>query len=496
MDPFDTQPRRDLTLLHATSLVVGITIGTGIFLKSAAMAQAVGTPALVLAAWVVAGVIAMFGALSFAELGALLPDAGGEYVYLRAAFGEVPGFLYVCNSFLVGGASISAYGAAVAIFLSDIHPFGGVWFERTFHILGASYTLELGMRQVIAVGIIALFGAINCAGVILGGRVQTILTAAKVLSILAVALGVFAFGDTHDWSNFAPPAGAHTGGLSGFGSAMFAALWAYSGWQFLPMAASEVQRPDRNLPRAIIGGTLIVLAIYMLINVAYLYALPFWQVATSNSTAYPEAPSVAGRAVQTFLGAKAAPIAALIFLVSSIGALNGTILARARVPYAAARDGLFFASFGRLSPHSRVPLTSVVLTSTWAALLAASGTFDQLTNMAVLSYAIFWAPVVLAVIVLRRKLPDAPRPYRVRGYPFVPLIFVLVMCWIVVNAFLTNPVESTATLILILLGLPLYPLFHGRSVAHKASAQIDSSSQSVSGAPLRSQKPAPASEKY
>jgi APA family basic amino acid/polyamine antiporter len=474
MDPSQTQPRRDLTLVHATSLVVGITIGTGIFLKAAVMAQAVGTPLLVLAAWVAAGLIAMFGALSFAELGALLPDAGGEYVYLRAAFGEVPGFLYVFNSFLVGGASISAYGAAVAIFLADIHPFNGVWLERTLHVFGATYTLQLGMRQLIAVGVIAFFGLINCAGVMLGGRVQTLLTAAKLVSILGVAIGVFLFSNTHDWANFAPPVGTTTGGLSGFGAAMFAALWAYSGWQFLPMAASEVKEPDRNLPRAIIGGTLLVLAIYMLINVAYLYALPFWQVATANSTAYPEAPSVAARAVQTFLGAKAAPIAALIFLVSSIGALNGTILARARVPFAAARDGLFFPAFGKLSPHSRVPVTSIALVSIWAALLAASGTFDQLTNMAVLSYAIFWAPVVLAVIVLRRKLPDAPRPYRVPGYPFVPVLFVVVMCWIVVNAFVTNPRESLATLALILLGLPLYPLFHRRSGTAKPASLADS----------------------
>jgi APA family basic amino acid/polyamine antiporter len=470
MGSFETQPRRDLTLLHATSLVVGITIGTGIFLKSAVMAQSVGTPMLVLAAWVVAGIVAMLGALSFAELGALLPDAGGEYVYLRAAFGEVPGFLYVFNSFFVGGASISAYGAAVAIFLSDIYSFGNVWFERTVHVFGASYTLQLGMRQVIAVGVIALFALINCAGVILGGRVQTILTTAKVVSILAVAAGVFFFSGTHDWSNFTAPAGAVSGGFSGFGAAMFAALWAYSGWQFLPMAASEVQQPDRNLPRAIIGGTLLVLAIYMLINVAYLYALPLWQIAASNSTAYPQAPSVAARTVQTFLGAKAAPIAALIFLVSSIGALNGTILARARVPYAAARDGLFFARFGRLSPHSRVPVTSILLVSFWAALLAASGTFDQLTNMAVLSYAIFWIPVVLAVIVLRRKLPNAPRPYRVRGYPYVPLVFALVMAGIVVNAFITSPIESVATLVLILIGLPLYPLFRGKGAASLAGS--------------------------
>src|SRR5579864_288544 len=163
------EPHRGLTLIHATSLVVGITIGTGIFLKAAVMAQAVGTPALVLGAWAVAGLIAIFGALSFAELGALLPQAGGEYVYLRAAYGEVPGFLYVFNSFLVGGASISAYGAAVAIFLADIYHFDSLWYQHAFHVLGTIYTFQFGLRQVIAVSVIALFVLINCAGVLLSG---------------------------------------------------------------------------------------------------------------------------------------------------------------------------------------------------------------------------------------------------------------------------------------------------------------------------------------
>src|ERR1700739_3919343 len=201
------EPHRGLTPLHATSLVVGITIGTGIFLKSAVMAQSVGTPLLVLGAWIVAGLIAILGALSFAALGAPLPHAGGEYVYLRAAFGEIPGFLYVFNSFVVGGASISAYGAAVAIFLSDIYRFGAVWYAHTLHLFCASYTFELGLRQVIAVGVIAFFGLINCAGVMLGGRVQTLLTAAKVVSIIGVAAGVFLFSDTHDWSHFTAAAG-------------------------------------------------------------------------------------------------------------------------------------------------------------------------------------------------------------------------------------------------------------------------------------------------
>jgi APA family basic amino acid/polyamine antiporter len=456
------QLRRDLTLTHATSLVVGIIIGTGIFLKSASMAQAVGTPGLVLAAWVAAGLVAMLGALCFAELGALLPHAGGEYVYLRTAYGEIPGFLFACNAFVLGGAAVAAYGAAVAIFVADIHPLGHAWLTRSVWLFGSEYHVSFGARQLLAVGVIAVFAAVNCAGVMLGGRVQSLLTAAKVVAILGVAGGVFLFGGTRAADNLATPAGTVSGGLAGFGAAVFSALWAYSGWQFLPMAASEVHEPQRNLPRAIVGGTLLVLALYLTINTAYLYALPLWQVASANSTAYPEAPSVAARAVQSFLGGRAAPLAALIFLISTVGSLNGVILSAARVPFAAARDGLFFSAFGRLSPASRVPVTSLVLLAAWGALLAVSGTFDQLTNMAVMSYALFWIPVAFAVIVLRRRLPLAPRAFRVPGYPLVPLLFMLVMIWIVISALVTSPREALATIVLILLGLPLYPLFRRR----------------------------------
>ena len=465
METPELEPRRDLTLVHATSLVVGVIIGTGIFLKAASMAQAVGTPGLVLAAWVAAGLVAMLGALCFAELGALLPHAGGEYVYLRAAYGEIPGFLFACNAFVLNGAAVAAYGAAVAIFVSDIHRFDALWYRHTLHLFGLTHSFELGARQLIAVGVIAVFAAINCLGVMLGGRVQTVLTVTKVAAVLLVAGGVFAFSDTGDWTNLHAAAGGATGGLTGFGAAMFAALWAYSGWQFLPMAAGEVREPQHNLPRAIVAGTLLVLGLYLAINAAYLYALPFWQVASANSTAYPDAPSVAARAVQTFLGGRAAPVAPLIFLISTIGSLNGVILSVARVPYAAARDRLFFASFGRLGPKSRVPVTSLVLLAVWGALLAASGTFDQLTNMAVMSYAVFWIPVSLAVIVLRRKLPDAPRPFRVPGYPLVPLLFALVMVGIVISALLTATAESVAALALILVGLPLYPLFRRRRLS-------------------------------
>ena len=474
MERFDLQPRRDLNLVHATSLVVGVIIGTGVFLKAASMAQAVGTPALVLGAWAAAGVVAILGALCFAELGGLLPHAGGEYVYLRAAYGEVPGFLFACNAFVLGGAAVAAYGAAVAIFVSDIHRFDVRWYAHTLHLLGAAYRLEFGVRQLIAVAVIALFAVINCFGVMLGGRVQTVLTAIKVAAVLAIAAGAFVLGDTHDWSNLEAPGGSASGGWAGFGGAMFAALWAYSGWQFLPMAAGEVREPQRTLPRAIVGGTLLVLGLYVAVNAAYLYALPFWQVASANSTAYPDAPSVAARAVQTFLGGRAAPIAALIFLISTIGSLNGVILSAARVPFAAARDGLFFAPFGRLSRKSCVPVTSLVLLALWGAVLAVSGTFDQLTDMAVMSYATFWIPVSLSVIVLRRKLPHAPRAFRVPGYPLVPLLFALVMVWIVISALLTAPKASLAALVLIALGLPLYPLFR-RSAARVRLARAPDS---------------------
>ncbi len=458
----DLQPRRDLTLTHATSLVVGIIIGTGIFLKSATVAQSVGTPVLVLAAWTAAGLVAMLGALCFAELGALLPHAGGEYVYLSRAYGEVPGFLFACNAFVLGGAAVAAYGAAVAIFVSDIHPLGHEWLVRSVRLFGSDYRFAFGARQLLAVAVIAVFAGINCAGVMLGGRVQAFLTAAKVLAIAAVALGVFLFSRTGTAANLVASAGSGNGGPAGFGAALFSALWAYSGWQFLPMAASEVHEPQRNLPRAIVGGTLLVLALYLMINVAYLYALPFSQVVSANSTAHPEAPSVAARAAQTFLGGHAASIAALIFLISTVGSMNGVILSAARVPYAAARDGLFFERFGRLHARTRVPVTALVLLALWGALLALSGTFDQLTNMAVLSYALFWIPVAIAVPVLRRKLPREPRAYRVPGYPLVPLLFAAIMAWIVISALHSAPRESIATLVLILLGLPLYPLFRRR----------------------------------
>ena len=468
-----TELRRDLTLTHGIAIVVGITIGTGVFLKSAPMAQAVGSPGLVMAAWVIAGVVAMLGALCFAELGTLLPHAGGEYLYLRAAFGNLWGFLYVCMSFIIGAASLAAYGAAFAIFLSDLVSMAAPWTAHTFEFFGQTVVWQFGTRQVIGIVVIAIFTAINLAGVAFGGRVQTFLTSLKVIALVGLIAGVFLFspgaGDATAASSAATVA-APAVTVSAFGFAMLAALWAYSGWQYLPMTAAEVREPARNVPRAVIGGGLLIVALYLLVNAAYFHALPFAEVVTSSSTAYPDAPAVGARAAQTFLGPSALSIVAIVFLISTVGSLNGVLLTRARVPYAAARDGLFFERFGRLNPGASVPAESVLLHGALGVLFAISGTFDQLTNLATLAFVLFWTMSGVALFVLRRKLRDAPRPFRVPLYPLVPLAFVLIMAGIGVSTLIESPAEAAATFVLLALGLPLYPLFHRRARAARASA--------------------------
>jgi APA family basic amino acid/polyamine antiporter len=466
-----TELRRDLTLVHGIAIVVGITIGTGVFLKSAPMAQAVGSASWVLAAWAVAGLVAILGALCFAELGTLLPRAGGEYVYVRHAFGDLPAFLYVCVSFIIGAASLAAYGAAFSIFLSDVVPLPAPWFERELDLFGRLTTWQFGLRQAIGIAVIVIFTAVNLAGVAFGGRVQTFLTSLKVLSLVAVIAGVYLFAGGAG----APVASTLEDGtavaaspsLSAFGFAMLAALWAYSGWQYLPMTAAEVRDPDRNVPRAVIGGGLLVVVLYLLVNAAYFHALPFGAVVTASSTAFPEAPAVGARAVQTFLGPNALSIAAIIFLISTVGALNGVLLTRARVPYAAARDGLFFRRFADLSPGASVPAASVVWHGVLALLLAVSGTFDQLTNLATLNFVLFWALSGIALMVLRRSMPDAPRPYRAPLYPWVPLAFVTIMLGVLVSTIVESPAEAVAAIGLLALGLPLYPFFRLRKAAAK-----------------------------
>ena len=458
---------RSLTLTDSTALVIGKVIGTGIFLKAAVMTQQVQSPGLMLAAWAAAGLLSLAGALTYAELGAMFPSAGGEYVYLRAAYGRLPAFLYGWMQIAVAQTGIiAALGIGCATFLSALVPLTRNWISHTFHLFGHEFSWQLGSQQVVALTLILFFSAINCAGVAFGGRTQTFLTAAKIAGITAIVIGVFFFSTGGTWKNLSAVNAAQGIGLKSFGAAMLAALWAYNGWNNLPMAAGEVRDPGRNLPRALIGGMLVVLTIYLLVSFAYVYALPVEQIITSNSTAHPNALPVATKAVQTFLGPLGSRLISIIFIVSTVGALNGGILTAARVPYAMARDGLLFSRVGDVGEKSRAPVWAIAIQALWACVLALSGTFDQLTDFAVFALWMFFALTTAAVFVLRRKLPKAARPYRTIGYPVVPLIFIMVAVWLVANTLQTNLKSAGAGLVLIAIGLPLYYYFRRRSHNH------------------------------
>ena len=460
---------RGLTLTDTTALVVGTVIGTGVFLKAAVMSQEVGTPTLVLLAWVAAGLLSLAGALTYAELGAMLPEAGGEYVYLRKSYGEASAFLFGWQRFIVAGsASIAALGAGLAVFLSAFLPLNTVWAESKFRFLGQDINWQFGSKQVVAVGVILLLTAINCLTVAFGGKVQSLLTVLKLAGIAFIIGGVFFASKTANWAHLISPQGSApvSGGsmalASAFGVAMLAALWGYDGWNNMPMAAGEVQNPGRNIPRALIVGMIVVMAIYCLLNLAYFYALPFYEVLNSNSTAYRDALPVSAKAAGTFLGGFGGRFVSVIFVVSALGALNGSILSNARVPYAMARNGMFFPAMGELSQKTHVPIKGLLVQGVWASLLALSGTFDQLTDCLLFASWIFYGLVTSSVFVLRRKMPDAARPYKTFGYPLIPIVFVIVAIALIFNTLYQRPVESVVGLGLILIGLPLYFYFRAR----------------------------------
>lgn len=455
---------RGLTASDTTLLVIGTVIGTGVFLKSAVMAQEVGSPGLVLAAWVAAGLLSLAGALTYAELGALLPQAGGEYVYLRQAYGDAPAFLYGWTRFSVASTgAIAVLGVGSATFLSAVAPLTTVWLEHNYTLLGQEIHWQFGSKQILAVGAILFFSAINCIGIVFGGRVQSVLTLLKVLGIAVIVIGVFSLSGTATWTNLrSSTGGAKVAGVSAFGAAMVAALWAYDGWNAMPMVGGEVRNPGRNIPRALIGGMLAVMAIYCLANLAYFYALPFAQVVTSSSTGHPHALPVATKAAQTFLGDWGGKLISIAFILSALGALNGLILSSARVPFAMARDGLFFSRFSEVNAGSHVPVWSIIIQAVWASVLAVSGSYDQLTDYVIFASWIFYGMTTSAVFVLRRKMPDAPRPYKTLGYPVIPVVFVMVAFWLTINTLVTRPVESATGLILIALGLPVFAYYRFR----------------------------------
>ncbi|HMG00091.1 MAG TPA: amino acid permease [Gemmatimonadaceae bacterium] len=451
---------RGLSLRDAIALVLTV-IGTGVFLKTATMAQLVGSPSKVLLAWVAAGLLSLAGALTYAELGAMMPEAGGEYVFLREAYGDLPAFLFGWSSvMLIASGGLAAVSTALASFLASFVPLDAVWVTRDFQLLGQVVHWRLGIQQIVAVAMILLFAGVNARGIKLGSRVQWVATVAKLGGIAIIVFGAFLLSRTGSWEHLKTSEVARIApaGVGAFGAAMIAALWAYQGWANVPMVAGEIEKPERNIPRALIYGMLIVILVYLITNLAYFYALPFSDILTSNSTAYRDALPVAAAAAQTF-SSYGAQIVSIAFAIAAIGALNAITMMNARVPFAMARDGLFFRQLGNLSPTSLVPVNAIWFQGIWACVLALAGTFDQITTAAIFGVWLFTALVGSSLFILRNKLPAAPRRYRTPGYPVVPALFVLVALWLVVNTVTAYPVESVAGLVLMALGLPFYFLF-------------------------------------
>ena len=432
--------RRGLGPWASASIVVGTIIGTGVFLKSAVMAQLGGSPAWVLAAWAVAGLLSLFGAMTYAELGGMFPSAGGEYVYLREGFGPAMGYLYAWNRFWIATpGSIAAYAVGSATFLGTALGYRG------------------GPVIAIAIGLVAVFTAINCMNVRAGGQLQTALTAMKVVMIGGLALGALA-APAGRWAHLT--VGGHGfPGASAFGAMVLSALWAYDGWNNLPMAAGEIRDPVKNLPRATVIGALAVLAIYAAVNLGYFHALPFAEIAASRSDAYPDAPPIAAKVAAQFLGGPAQAVLSIAMTISALSAMNGSMLTGARVPFAVARDGLAPAALARLSPGAGVPTIAVVVQGGLACLLALTGSFDQLTDAVVFASWLFYALNAGSVLLLRRRAPGRPRPFRVPGFPVVPVIYVAIAALLLVNTLWTAPWASALGLGMTALGGLVYAGF-------------------------------------
>ena len=380
----------------AAAVNVANMIGTGVFLKTRVMTCNVGSAKLVLVVWLAAGLLSLAGTFAYSEIAAMMPEAGGDYVYLRRAYGRLVGFLYGWVAFAVARAgSQAALAVGLAIFMNVA--LGGALDRGHFGV--SSLTLV----ALAAIWIVAL---INCASVASGGRMALVLTLAKVGLVLGVGIGAFVFA-AGDWSHLSESglagtcegvAGSARGGIAGFGAAMLGALWAYDGWQNVAPLAGEVRDPQRNLPRAFVGGTLAVAALYLLVNLAYFYALTPVQIAS-----VPASSSVATQVMQRFLGPIAVSMTAVALMISSFGALHASVLANSRIPFAMARDGLFFRALVRLSPRSNVPVRAILAQAAWASILALSGTYDTLTDSVIFSSWLFYGLMTAALFVFGKK---------------------------------------------------------------------------------------------
>ena len=433
---------RVLSLWDVVMIVIGGVIGSGIFLSPSEIAAAVPAPLLMLAVWVVGGLLSFFGAVAFAELGAAMPEAGGVYVYLREAFGPLLSFLFGWTLFLVIDS-----GAIATLAVAFSH-----------NILPRFVDMTPLVKKLIAAAFVAFLGAVNYVGVRWGSRLQNILTYIKTGAIGIIVVGVFVFARSHgNTSNFIEPSpGPFNFGLFGaFGVGLVASLWAYKGWESATYSAGEVKNPRRNLPLGILVGTVAVIALYLVANLAYLYVLPVGKIAASEGR-------VALDVMELVSGPFGASLITFLILFSILGAANQNILCSPRVYFAMARDGLFFKKIAECHPKFLTPHVSIVAISVWSILLTLTGTFRQLFTYVIFGEWVFFGLTVAAVIVLRKKRPDLERPYKTWGYPVTPVIFILAALYIAFASLLSAFWNALAGLGIICLGIPAYLYWKGK----------------------------------
>lgn len=475
MDP-NTNDRqtliRGLGLIAAISVIIGNVIGTGVFLKARVMTCNVGSPTWVTIAWIAAGFLSLAGALTYAELTAMKPQAAGPYVFLRDSYGRLSSFLFGwMQMFIARTGSQASVAVVFAIALND-YLSGGLQ-QTIFQTTIFGYPYEVTSLQIVAVVVIAIFTTLNCLSVSMSGQIAAALTFVKIGLVVFVGLGAFLFATGGGFENFGmvDTTGACEGVnasvrfgtaeytfLAGFGAAMLAALWGYDGWDNLSFVAGEVKDPNRNIPIAIIGSVVLVILVYVGVNVSYFYVLDPTAVASVSKDS-----SVAMVVVSKFFGGDVASLATGVALaifsvglmMSSLGVLHTSILSASRVPYAMAKDRLMVGMFDRLSVNA-VPINGVLFQGVWASVLALSGSFDTLTDYVIFGSWIFYALIGSSIFVFRRRYPDAERPYRAFGYPIVPIVFLLVAGWLLINTMVTAPTQSFIGIGLILLGLPVY----------------------------------------
>lgn len=432
---------RKLGLLDSLSIVIGITIGGGIFLVPNLVARELRSTAAILGVWIFAGVISFFGALACAELGTAIPATGGQYVFLREAYGPLIGFLCGWSMFLVARtAQVAWMAVTLALYVSYFVPLSPI------------------ESKLLGITVIVILTAINYRGVTAGAMVQNIFTLAKVAGLLAIV------GAAFFWGGKAAPAALSPAGFSvgSFGVALIACVLAYDGWVQLSFVAGEIRNPQRNLLVALALGTAACIAIYLLANIAYLRVLTIPEIAGSDH--------VGATLAERVMGARGGMLVSLIILISIVGTLNGCFLTSPRVYFAQARDGLFFRKFGEIQPRYQTPGFAILAQSAWAIVLLISGSYETLLDYAMFALWLSYGLMVAGVIVLRRKQPDLPRPYRMWGYPVTPVLFLAITAWFLINMLLTRPGPSFAGLLLIATGIPVYFVWTRRGAESRSAA--------------------------